>query len=282
MQIYPAAYRALTPAICVAVSILLCWQQSIVSTQLTALLPQLPCILLSISALIAALSNQSRELATSLLMRCAYWLIRSYLQAPLQSLPAAEVFYLLYYFVPTAVLLLLFIPEHGLRHAQGTGLTLLPCTTLFILSQIFVANPDLMAQISKRNIAEQLWNIHLSPLSGSWYLLVLICAVSMASRRGHIFDSSAAGCLLLLFITLGWIDVAKISAIMFIGIGMLLTVNVTRGLFHIGFYDELTQIGNRHALAAAMKTVGNHYSLAMVDADHFKKINDHFGHELGD
>ena len=278
MQISPAAYRALTPAICVAVSILLCWQQSIVPAQLTALLPQLPCILLSISALIAALSNQSRELATSLLMRCAYWLIRSYLQAALQSLPAAQIFYLLSCFVPTAVLLL----EHGLRHAQGTGLTLLPCTTLFILSQIFVANPDLIAQISQRNIAEQLWNIHLSPLSGSWYLLVLIFAVSMASQRGHIFDSSAAGFLLLLFITLGWIDVANISAIMFIGIGMLLTVNVTRGLFHIGFYDELTQIGNRRALAAAMKTVGNHYSLAMVDADHFKKINDRFGHDLGD
>ena len=50
----------------------------------------------------------------------------------------------------------------------------------------------------------------------------------------------------------------------------------------MGFYDELTQIGNRRALLAALKTAGNHYSLAMVDADHFKKINDRFGHDLGD
>jgi diguanylate cyclase (GGDEF)-like protein len=50
----------------------------------------------------------------------------------------------------------------------------------------------------------------------------------------------------------------------------------------LGFYDELTQIGNRRALLAALKTAGSHYSLAMIDADHFKKINDRFGHDLGD
>jgi len=278
----PTAYRFITPAICVALSLLLCWQQSILSEPLKTLLPQLPFILLPIAALIAALSNQSRELATSLMMLCAYWLVRNYLQMPLQSLPAAQIFYLLSFFVPAVILYLLFIPEHGLRHARGTGIALLPSTALFVLSQLFAASPNLMAVASLANIDDQLWNTHLSPLSGAWYLLVLICAVTMASRREHIFDSSAAGCMLILFITLGWIDVANISAIMFIGIGLLLTANITSGLFYIGFYDELTQIGNRRALLAALKTAGNHYSLAMVDADHFKKINDRFGHDLGD
>lgn len=282
MQIPPATYKALTPVICAVLSIVACWQQQILPAALTALLPQLPFILLSVASLIAALSNQSRELATSLLMLCAYWLIRSYLQTPLQSLPAAQIFYLLSYFVPSIVLYLLFIPENGLRHIRGTGLAAMPATLLFVLSQIFVANPQLMAELSLGNISDQLWTMHLSPLSGSWYLLVLICAVAMASRREPIFDSSAAGCLLILFITLGWIDVNNISAVMFTGIGILLTVNITSGLFHLGFYDELTQIGNRRALLAALKTAGNQYSLAMVDADHFKKINDRFGHDLGD
>lgn len=282
MQISPTTYRALTPAICVVVSTLICWQQQLLPASISALLPQLPFILLLIAAVIAALSNQSRELATSLLMLCAYWLIRSYLQTPLQSLPAAQIFYLLSYFVPSAVLYLLLAQDSGLRHIQGTGLSLLPVTLLFVLSQIFVANPQLMAEHSLGNIADQLWSMHLSPLSWSWYLLALICAVTMASRREPIFDSSAAGCLLMLFATLGWIDVNNISAIMFTGIGMLLTVNITSGLFHLGFYDELTQIGNRRALLAALKTAGSHYSLAMIDADHFKKINDRFGHDLGD
>jgi diguanylate cyclase (GGDEF)-like protein len=282
VQISPATYRALTPLICVALSLFVCWQQQALPTAITQILPQLPFILLSIACLIAALSNQSRELATSLVMLCAYWLIRNYLQTPLQSLPAAQIFYLLSYFVPSVILYLLFIPENGLRHAQGTGLAVLPATILFVLSQIFAAQPQLMAELGLRNIHDRLWDIHLSPLSGCWYLLVLICAITMTNRRGLIFDSSAAGCLLMLFITLGWIDINNISAVMFTGIGILLTVNITSGLFHMGFYDELTQIGNRRALLAALKTAGNKYSLAMVDADHFKKINDRFGHDLGD
>ena len=72
MQISPTFYRALTPAICVAVSTLICWQQQVLPASVIGLLPQLPFILLPVAALIAALSNQSRELATSLLMLCAY------------------------------------------------------------------------------------------------------------------------------------------------------------------------------------------------------------------
>jgi hypothetical protein len=180
---------------------LICWQQQLLPASISALLPQLPFILLLIAAVIAALSNQSRELATSLLMLCAYWLIRSYLQTPLQSLPAAQIFYLLSYFVPSAVLYLLLAQDSGLRHIQGTGLSLLPVTLLFVLSQIFVANPQLMAEHSLGNIADQLWSMHLSPLSWSWYLLALICAVTMASRREPIFDSSAAGCSTWVFMT---------------------------------------------------------------------------------
>ena len=71
MQIPPATYKALTPVICAVLSIVVCWQQQILPAALTALLPQLPFILLSVASLIAALSNQSRELATSLLMLCA-------------------------------------------------------------------------------------------------------------------------------------------------------------------------------------------------------------------
>lgn len=84
-----------------------------------------------------------------------------------------------------------------------------------------------------------------------------------------------------LIVLLCWVNIENISATMFIGIGLLLTINISSGLFRLGFYDELTQIGNRRALQAAVKTAGNHYTLAMVDADHFKKINDRFGHDPG-
>ncbi len=58
---------------------------------------------------------------------------------------------------------------------------------------------------------------------------------------------------------------------------------------HIGYKDALTKLPNRHAfqyqLEAATKRctrAGNTIALAYVDLDHFKPINDNFGHHVGD
>ena len=83
-------------------------------------------------------------------------------------------------------------------------------------------------------------------------------------------------------ITYGWIQLNSVSAFMFSGMGLLLCINLTISLLQIGYRDDLTQIGNRRALQQTAKTLRGPYSVAMVDADYFKKINDQFGHDLGD
>ena len=282
MSISPVAYRILSVMLCAVLAVILSWQQHRLPADLLNLLPLLPFILLPVALLIALFSNCSKALATSLLMLCAYWLIRQYLQAPLQTMPAAQIFYLLCTVLPITVLALVWLPEPGLRHPRGITIAVLPATTLLLLAQLLVASPSLINEASQANIASAVWGIHLSALSGWLYSLAFACAIISAIWQQQIYANSAAGCALILAITLGWIDVANISAIMFTSLGLLLTINITSGLFHIGFYDELTQIGNRRALLAAAKTAGNQYSLAMIDADHFKKINDRFGHDLGD
>ena len=49
--------------------------------------------------------------------------------------------------------------------------------------------------------------------------------------------------------------------------------------------DELTRLYNRRAIRAKIRqqlSAGQKFSLIMFDIDHFKKINDTFGHEVGD
>jgi diguanylate cyclase (GGDEF)-like protein len=52
--------------------------------------------------------------------------------------------------------------------------------------------------------------------------------------------------------------------------------------YSMAFRDTLTGILSRRALDQELLKLGNQYAIAMVDIDHFKKINDQHGHDIGD
>ena len=64
---------------------------------------------------------------------------------------------------------------------------------------------------------------------------------------------------------------------------------VHRELEHIAFHDPLTGLYSRHMLRQFIDREISHVyrnkqplSLAILDIDHFKKVNDYFGHDVGD
>lgn len=50
----------------------------------------------------------------------------------------------------------------------------------------------------------------------------------------------------------------------------------------LAYRDDLTGLYSRRALNTMAPSLNSHYSVAMVDIDHFKKFNDNFGHDIGD
>ncbi|PIP78243.1 MAG: hypothetical protein COW84_12180 [Gammaproteobacteria bacterium CG22_combo_CG10-13_8_21_14_all_40_8] len=66
-------------------------------------------------------------------------------------------------------------------------------------------------------------------------------------------------------------------------------IKLTRTLQHMSMTDELTQIANRRALSKSLQYFFNKlkryqqpFGIVMLDIDHFKKINDQYGHGIGD
>ena len=64
--------------------------------------------------------------------------------------------------------------------------------------------------------------------------------------------------------------------------GLILTVSLIESSHRMAYRDELTGLPARRALNEELLKVGRIYTLAMVDIDHFKKVNDTHGHDVGD
>ncbi len=70
---------------------------------------------------------------------------------------------------------------------------------------------------------------------------------------------------------------------LFLGTGILVLIIAVIEITHtMAFRDELTGLAGRRALNLALAQLGNRYSIAMIDVDHFKKFNDTYGHNVGD
>jgi len=64
--------------------------------------------------------------------------------------------------------------------------------------------------------------------------------------------------------------------------GLILVVSLLETSHSMAYGDDLTGLPGRRALNEALVKLGNHYAIAMVDLDHFKRFNDAHGHDVGD
>ena len=64
--------------------------------------------------------------------------------------------------------------------------------------------------------------------------------------------------------------------------GAVLGLAVLVDTYQMAFRDELTGLPGRRALDETLKAIGRRYSIAMIDVDHFKHVNDTHGHQVGD
>lgn len=94
-------------------------------------------------------------------------------------------------------------------------------------------------------------------------------------------------------VSIHWVQVVTFIAVMStallgsVGFLLMIKERTDREIMHLAMTDSLTGVPNRRALMEQAELVraqrgGQPVSLLMIDVDHFKRINDTYGHPAGD
>ena len=119
----------------------------------------------------------------------------------------------------------------------------------------------------------------------SFGMVELFCVSAALALLGHfLYSADAVGSGLLwglIALTPGMRDSRTLVACVALS-GIVLALAAIERSHWIAYHDELTGLPGRRAFNEALAALGENYSIAIVDVDHFKKFNDTFGHETGD
>ncbi len=254
------------------------------------LLTRLPLVLFPLIAYLGSKLNQSRSFFIALAYWVLYILLYSSYTRILDWLPLTGAISIASIALPTSIIFIFYIGEGkivGPKGAQLAAASFLPTLVLFYMvyqhptftnTILFFHGPEL----------ERIWHIPIVvvPL----FIWAVVGIVAEQDKSFFHFRFASLPSFLLSIITLHRMEqmIQKESDPL-----IYLTVNLTvisamllYALYQLywerAYIDELTGIPNRRTLNERLKKIDGAYSLVMIDIDHFKKLNDTYGHTEGD
>ncbi len=144
---------------------------------------------------------------------------------------------------------------------------------------VTAASPAVWSVIQKKVELER-WEtltdhrIHLAAFSIAAVLLVLRLA-----QRSSPLEAGWLASLVAIFIAM---QPGHDPLLWWVASGVVLTQALVEGAFTLAFQDGLTGLPGRRALDERLSQLTGTYAIAMMDLDHFKRLNDRYGHEVGD
>jgi diguanylate cyclase (GGDEF)-like protein len=137
--------------------------------------------------------------------------------------------------------------------------------------------------------------LHLSPLPDSWFVwspiaqpaLLMFAAtfgllIARLVRRSNATGRGFLWALIASFLALNTLRGGPVPTIYFSTAGLILIMSVIEASYFMAYRDGLTGLPARRALNEDILRLSGQYTIAMVDVDRFKNLNDRYGHEVGD
>jgi len=182
--------------------------------------------------------------------------------------------------VPLDFLLLILIPERTLTREHLIGIA----AVLFFQSTFVAvfARPDQPDWPLLRLSIIHPYHLHLTQPALLMFLIAFGIFLYRVLRFGKAMDHGMFWSLLTACVGLE-VGGASRSGITYFAIaGLILASSIVESSYSLAYRDELTGLHSRRAFNDATASLKHPYSVAVVDIDHFKSINDTYGHDTGD
>jgi diguanylate cyclase (GGDEF)-like protein len=186
--------------------------------------------------------------------------------------------------LPLNLLVLAFLRERGIISPAGRRrMAFIALQVMSVAILCMPATANIAAQLGRAFVPTifSRWSGLSQPALVTFILSVAIIMVPLV-RRYKAVESSLLWGLVAAFIALREAGTSHLDGVYFAAAGLALIVALIETSYAMAYLDELTQLPSRRALNEALLKLGDAYSIAMLDVDHFKKFNDSYGHESGD
>lgn len=282
MTLYPLR-RLIVPIALLVISAVLLDRVRGLAPAYLSLVDWLPYGTLGVALVLSAWFNQSRLFTATLGMLVIYHFIRTALQVSLTDPRALLIYTLISVTAPLILLLLLLLPERGLRNRYGAVMAgTVPILTAGAALAVVYLPARAADFISLYFAIKPHGGYVLSVNASAAFAVMLLLGLWRLCRQDSEYLSALVASLLFVFMTLALFDQVKISAVMLGMAGVNMVISMLRSSYDMAYRDELTGLPGRRALNERLKGLGSRYVIAMSDVDHFKKFNDTYGHDTGD
>jgi diguanylate cyclase (GGDEF)-like protein len=126
---------------------------------------------------------------------------------------------------------------------------------------------------------------HWTPIPQLSLVLLLVAVIASLIRflRHHKpVDAGFFWVLLAVFAAIQAGSVGKSATAYWATAALVLLSSIIETSYTIAYHDELTSLPGRRAFNDALLRLEKPYAIAAVDIDHFKSVNDTYGHDVGD
>ena len=242
-----------------------------------------PYLVLTSGLLLSLAFRRGRAFFVLLSFTLAYFAFVFFLERENAGLMSRTVYAALCVFVPLNIAIFTLLRERGALNAPGLRRLSLPLIEVGAIAAIVLADAAEFTDVLYQPIFERMSvaGVQIPQWGIACTVAAVIIAATCAVLRGSVIDAAFAAAAASFALACNGLPSPGLFLWFCTIAGVIVAAAVVQDSHRMVFYDELTGLPGRRALNERLESLGA-FTLAMVDIDHFKAVNDTWGHDVGD